>query len=518
MPRVSPAVLPSLVSRMHQYCPHMRKVMATTVPADGVDFAAMSTEFVRNHVLQMSAQGSSISDCPATDNSDEAPAKFMRASVAQIVETPVTVVQEPAAQPVETPEARPTVCPHSLLKSKVQGLKDGGNYRVFMDIKRDRGNFPNAVWTSPSGVTKKVRVWCSNDYLSQGQNKVVVDAMTQAIRDVGTGAGGTRNISGTSPYHTELEAELADLHGKDKALVFTSGYVANDTSLATLGSMLPDCIMFSDALNHASLIEGIKHSRCAKKIFRHNDVSHLEELLAAADPSAPKIVVFESVYSMDGDIAPIKEIVDVCKRYGALSFIDEVHAVGLYGARGGGVCEQRGLMDELDFISGTLGKAYGVHGGYVAANAHLIDAIRSFAPGFIFTTSFPPAVAAAAQASVRYLKHSSVERTKHQAHANMLKIKLAERGLPLLESESHIVPVMVNDASLCKQASDMLLSEHGIYVQPINFPTVPRGQERLRFTPGPAHTPQMMDELCDALVDTFSTLEIGGFCGPITVN
>jgi 5-aminolevulinate synthase len=282
--------------------------------------------------------------------------------------------------------------------------------------------------------------------------------------------------------------------------------------------MLPDCIMFSDALNHASLIEGIKHSRCAKKIFRHNDVSHLEELLAAADPSAPKIVVFESVYSMDGDIAPIKEIVDVCKRYGALSFIDEVHAVGLYGARGGGVCEQRGLMDELDFISGTLGKAYGVHGGYVAANAHLIDAIRSFAPGFIFTTSFPPAVAAAAQASVRYLKHSSVERTKHQAHANMLKIKLAERGLPLLESESHIVPVMVNDASLCKQASDMLLSEHGIYVQPINFPTVPRGQERLRFTPGPAHTPQMMDELCDALVDTFSTLEIGGFCGPITVN
>jgi len=380
---------------------------------------------------------------------------------------------------------------------------------VFFDIERQAGKFPKALKHDlATNKTKEVTVWCNNDYLGMGQHPVVVNAMKEAVAKCGAGAGGTRNISGTSHYHSLLERELADLHDKEAALVFTSGYVANDASLSTLATLLPNCHFFSDSLNHASLIEGIRRSRANKQIFRHNDWKHLDQLLQAAPKDAPKIVVFESVYSMDGDIAPIAEICDVAEKYGALTFIDEVHAVGLYGARGGGVAQQRGLHDRVSFVSGTLAKGFGTFGGYIAGSSLMIDAIRSFAAGFIFTSSFPPAVAAAAAASVAHLKASQKERQQHQERAAYLKGALRDANLPVLMSESHIVPLLVGNPRLCKTASDILMDKYDIYVQPINYPTVPRGTERMRFTPGPLHTDDMMKHLVDSLQKIWIDLQI----------
>ena len=374
-----------------------------------------------------------------------------------------------------------------------------GRYRVFADLKRHRGRFPNATWTRPDGSTSEVVVWCSNDYLAQGENPVVLDAMKSAIDEAGAGSGGTRNISGTTRYHVELELELADLHGKESALLFTSGYVSNEASLSTLYKILPGLIVFSDALNHNSMISGIRGGRGPRHVFRHNDLAHLEELLAAADPAAPKLIAFESVYSMDGDIADIRGTVALAKKYGAMTYIDEVHAVGMYGPRGAGVCERDGVMADIDIIEGTLGKAFGVMGGYIAADSVIVDAIRSYADGFIFTTSVPPAVAAGAVASIRWLKAHNEVRDAHQERAAALKARMEAVGLPVMPSVSHIVPVLVGDPVLCKLISDFLLEEHGVYVQPINYPTVPRGTERLRFTPSPAHSDEMMDHLVRAL-------------------
>ena len=374
-----------------------------------------------------------------------------------------------------------------------------GRYRVFADLKRHRGRFPNATWTRPDGSTSEVVVWCSNDYLAQGENPVVLDAMKSAIDEAGAGSGGTRNISGTTRYHVELELELAELHGKESALLFTSGYVSNEASLSTLYKILPGLIVFSDALNHNSMISGIRGGRGPRHVFRHNDLAHLEELLAAADPSAPKLIAFESVYSMDGDIADIRGTVALAKKYGAMTYIDEVHAVGMYGPRGAGVCERDGVMADIDIIEGTLGKAFGVMGGYIAADSVIVDAIRSYADGFIFTTSVPPAVAAGAVASIRWLKAHNEVRVAHQERAAALKARMEAAGLPVMPSVSHIVPVLVGDPVHCKLISDILLEEHAVYVQPINYPTVPRGTERLRFTPSPAHSDEMMDHLVRAL-------------------
>jgi 5-aminolevulinate synthase len=385
------------------------------------------------------------------------------------------------------------------LDTALNALHSEGRYRVFLDIRRKRGRFPYADWVQADGSTREIAVWCGNDYLGMGQNPVVLDAMHQAMNDAGAGSGGTRNISGTTIYHRQLEAELADLHQKESALVFTSAYIANEATLSVLPRLFPGLIIFSDALNHASMIEGVKHSRAPKHIFRHNDVAHLRELLEAADPDAPKLIAFESVYSMDGDFGPLAELCDLAEEFGALTYLDEVHAVGMYGARGGGLSEQWGLTGRIDIINGTLGKAFGVMGGYVAASAKMIDAIRSYAPGFIFTTSLPPALAAGGAASVQYLKTHPELREAHQTAAKVLKTRFKAIGLPVMENPSHIVPILVGDPKHCKKLSDKLLWDHGIYAQPINFPTVPRGTERLRFTPSPVHDSAMMDHLVTAL-------------------
>ncbi len=387
----------------------------------------------------------------------------------------------------------------AAFKDAIDRVRSEGRYRVFADLKRRRGEFPRAVWTRPDGAQQDVVVWCSNDYLGQGQNPVVLDAMHAAIDAAGSGSGGTRNISGTTHYHVELEAELADLHGKDAALLFTSGYVANEATLSTLAKILPGLIIFSDALNHASMIEGIRQAKCERHVFRHNDLEHLEELLRAAPAGAPKLVAFESVYSMDGDIADVPATVALAKSYGAMTYIDEVHAVGMYGPRGAGVAERDGVMAEIDIIEGTLGKAFGMVGGYIAASSDIVDAIRLWASGFIFTTSLPPVIAAGAAASIKWLKDHPEIRTRHQERAATLKRRFLEAGIPVMPSTCHIVPVMVGDAHHCKLVSDFLLYEHGIYVQPINYPTVPKGTERLRFTPSPDHTDAMMDDLVSAM-------------------
>ncbi len=396
----------------------------------------------------------------------------------------------------------------AAFRSAVDKVHQEGRYRVFADLKRHRGAFPKATWTLGDGSERDVTVWCSNDYLGQGQNPVVLDAMHAALDAVGAGSGGTRNISGTTRYHVELEAELADLHGKDAALVFTSGYVANEGTLATLAKVLPGLIVFSDALNHASMIAGIRNGGCARHVFRHNDLEHLEQLLAAAPMGAPKLIAFESVYSMDGDISDIAGTIALAKRYGALTYIDEVHAVGLYGPRGAGVAERDGVMGEIDIVEGTLGKAFGVMGGYIAGDEEMVDAIRSYASGFIFTTSIPPVLAAGAIASVRWLKAHNEVRIAHQERAATLKRRFAEAGLPVMESATHIVPVFVGDPVRCKMVSDMLLEDHGVYVQPINYPTVPRGTERLRFTPTPFHTDAMMNHLVAAMDNLWSQCNV----------
>jgi len=395
----------------------------------------------------------------------------------------------------------------SIFKAAVQRLHDEGRYRVFIDILRTKGQFPNAHCFGGNGP-KPITVWCSNDYLGMGQNPKVVEAMEQALRDVGAGSGGTRNISGNTHYHTELEAELASLHCKDGALLFTSGYVSNEAALSTLGKLLPGCVIFSDELNHASMIAGIKNSGCEKRVFRHNDVKHLEELLAAEDPETPKLIAFESVYSMDADIAPIATICDLAEKYNALTYLDEVHAVGMYGEHGGGISERDAVAERITIIEGTLGKAFGVMGGYIAADKTIIDCIRSYAPGFIFTTSLSPVLVAGALASVRHLRASSEERRFQQEAAAMLKAKFAAAVLPAMPSDTHIVPLLVGCPVKAKRISDILLAEYGLYVQPINFPTVPRGTERLRFTPGPCHTAEMMDELTAALVEIWGRDEI----------
>ncbi|SEK42692.1 5-aminolevulinate synthase [Roseovarius azorensis] len=390
------------------------------------------------------------------------------------------------------------------LDQAIDRLHQEGRYRTFIDIERRNGNFPHAIWRRPDGSERPITVWCGNDYLGMGQHPVVLRAMHEAIDATGAGSGGTRNISGTTVYHKRLEAELADLHGKEAALLFTSAYIANDATLSTLPRLFPGLIIYSDALNHASMIEGVRRNGGAKRIFRHNDLEHLRELMAADDPDAPKLIAFESVYSMDGDFGPIAAICDLADEFGALTYLDEVHAVGVYGPRGGGVAERDRLMHRVDIINGTLAKAYGVMGGYIAASARMCDAIRSYAPGFIFTTSLPPAVAAGAAASVAHLKGDNELRTQHQTQARILKTRLKGLGLPLIDHGSHIVPVIVGDPVHTKKLSDMLLEGYGIYVQPINFPTVPRGTERLRFTPSPVHGPDEMDALVRAMDDLWS--------------
>ncbi len=395
-----------------------------------------------------------------------------------------------------------------IFSQAIDRLHEEGRYRVFIDILRNRGSYPNARCFHGHNGPKPITVWCSNDYLAMGQHPKVVAAMEEALHDVGAGSGGTRNIGGNTHYHVDLEAELADLHGKEGALLFTSGYVSNEATLSTLAKLLPGCIIFSDELNHASMIAGIRNSGCEKRVFRHNDVDHLRELLAAEDPDAPKLIAFESVYSMDGDVAPIAEICDLADEYNALTYLDEVHAVGMYGARGGGISERDEVAGRLTIIEGTLGKAFGVMGGYIAADQMIIDVIRSYAPGFIFTTSLSPVLVAGVLASVRHLKGSSEEREGQQASAALLKRLMAEAGLPVMNSVTHIVPLMVGDPVKAKRISDILLAEYGAYVQPINYPTVPRGTERLRFTPGPAHSEAMMRDLVSALVEIWDRLDL----------
>ena len=395
-----------------------------------------------------------------------------------------------------------------IFKAAIDRLHAEDRYRVFIDILRTKGSFPNARCFAGHNGPKPITVWCSNDYLAMGQHPSVIAAMEGALHDVGAGSGGTRNIGGNTHYHVDLEAELADLHAKQAALLFTSGYVSNEAALSTLGKLLPGCVIFSDALNHASMIAGIRSSGCEKRVFRHNDLDHLAELLEAEDAETPKLIAFESVYSMDGDVAPIARICDLADRFGALTYLDEVHAVGMYGARGGGISERDEVADRVTIIEGTLGKAFGVMGGYITADTDIIDCIRSYAPGFIFTTSLSPVLVAGALASVRHLKASSEEREAQQAAAAALKAKFAAADLPVMPSTTHIVPLLVGCPAKAKAISDILLAEYGLYVQPINYPTVPRGTERLRFTPGPNHSAAMMDELTGALVEVWSRLEM----------
>jgi len=397
---------------------------------------------------------------------------------------------------------------------KIADLKTEGRYRVFADLERQVGKFPQAR-AHINGEVRDITVWCSNDYMGMGQNPDAVNAMVETAQTYGVGAGGTRNISGTNHPLVELEAELADLHGKDAALVFTSGFISNEAGISTIARLLPDCLILSDQLNHASMIEGVRRSGTQKQIWRHNDLDHLEELLQAADPERAKLIVFESVYSMDGDVAPIEKIADLADRYGAMTYIDEVHAVGMYGPRGGGIAERDGVMDRIDIIEGTLAKAFGTLGGYITGTAAVIDAVRSYSPGFIFTTALPPGLAAAACASIRHLKESSAERAAQQRQAQRAKDVLEAAGLPVMPSETHIVPVLVGDPEACKAASDRLLDVHGIYIQPINYPTVPRGTERLRITPTPFHDDALIDTLAAALVETWKALDLP-LAGPAT--
>jgi 5-aminolevulinate synthase len=384
-------------------------------------------------------------------------------------------------------------------------LRDERRYRIFADLERQAGRFPRAIWHSPQGA-RDVIVWCSNDYLGMGQHPKVIGAMVETATRMGTGAGGTRNIAGTNHPLVELERELADLHRKEAALVFTSGYVSNETGISTMVRLMPGCLILSDAWNHNSMIEGVRQSGAEKKIFRHNDMAHLEELLGAADPARPKLIVFETLYSMDGDTAPINRICDLAERYGAMTYADEVHAVGMYGARGGGQAELQGAMHRIDVLEGTLAKAFGCLGGYIAASAAICDAVRSYAPGFIFTTALPPPICAAAAAAIRHLKTSSFERERHQERAARVKAVLEAAGLPVMQNDTHIVPVFVGDPEKCKEATDLLLEEHGIYIQPINYPTVPKGTERLRITPSPYHEDVLIDALAEALLDVWERL------------
>jgi 5-aminolevulinate synthase len=386
-------------------------------------------------------------------------------------------------------------------------LRDERRYRVFADLERIAGRFPHAIWHSPQGA-RDVVIWCSNDYLGMAQHPKVIGAMVETATRMGTGAGGTRNIAGTNHPLVELERELADLHGKPAALVFTSGYVSNQTGIATIAKLLPNCLLLSDALNHNSMIEGIRQSGCERQIWRHNDLAHLEELLKAADPKRPKLIAFESLYSMDGDVAPVHAICDLADKYGAMTYCDEVHAVGMYGSRGGGICDRDSAMARVDVLEGTLAKAFGCLGGYIAGSTEMVDAVRSYAPGFIFTTALPPAICAAATAAIKHLKTSSWERERHQDRAARVKAVLNAAGLPVMPSDTHIVPVFVGDPEKVKIASDLLLSEHGIYIQPINYPTVPRGEERLRITPSPYHDDVLIDALAEALVDVWERLKL----------
>jgi 5-aminolevulinate synthase len=386
-------------------------------------------------------------------------------------------------------------------------LRDERRYRIFADLERLAGRFPHAIWHSPQGP-RDVIVWCSNDYLGMGQHPKVIGAMVETAARMGTGAGGTRNIAGTNHPLVDLERELADLHCKESALVFTSGYVSNETGISTIAKLLPNCLILSDQLNHNSMIEGVRQSKCEKQIFRHNDMAHLEELLRAADPKRPKLIVFETLYSMDGDVAPINRICDLAERYNAMTYADEVHAVGMYGPRGGGQAEHQGAMARVDVIEGTLAKAFGCLGGYITASAALCDAVRSYAPGFIFTTALPPAICAAATAAIRHLKTSSFERERHQERAARVKAVLNAAGLPVMPSDTHIVPVFVGEPEKCKEATDLLLAEYGIYIQPINYPTVPKGSERLRITPTPYHEDALIDALAEALVEVWQRLDL----------